>query len=82
MDTIKVNLASGTQRVSGKLSISQSSVVHPLRNFGKNIWNLWIVTHVAKILQNFWLAYYLKQLNNFNAVIIHIVLILFYLTYL
>ena len=45
--------ASSYQRVSGKLHISQSSVIRHLHNLGKNIWSSWIVAHITKVLLNF-----------------------------
>ena len=41
-----------TLKESGKLGISQSSVVHRLQEFGKSIQSCQIVLHVTKILQN------------------------------
>ena len=41
--------------VSDDLRISQLSIVHHLHDLSKNIQSCWIVPHVTKILQNFWL---------------------------
>ena len=50
---IESNLASNTRRVSGKLAISQSSVVHHLHDLNK-IFQTWQISpHATKILQNF-----------------------------
>ena len=38
-----------------QVSFASFSSVHHL-NFGKRIWSCWIVSHVTKILQNFWLT--------------------------
>ena len=50
LQPIEANLVTSTQKVSGKLSISQFSVVHYLHKLGKRIWSCWIVPHVTKIL--------------------------------
>ena len=42
----KANLVSCTQRVSGELGISQSSVTHQLHDLCKSFWNYWIVPHI------------------------------------
>ena len=47
LQAMEENLASTTWRVSGKLSILQSGVVHPFHS------ELLIVPHITKILQNF-----------------------------
>ena len=52
---IEVKLLSHMQRVSGELSISLSSVVCCLHNLSKSIQGFWIVPHIAKISENFWL---------------------------
>ena len=44
---IETNPGGSTQRVSGKLHISQSSVVHLLCNLGKNTWSCPIVPHIS-----------------------------------
>ena len=44
-------------RVSGELSILQSSVVCHFHNLSKSIQSFQIVLHVTKILQNFWLTF-------------------------
>ena len=51
-----INPASSSRRVSGELTISNSIVVHPIHNVGKSTQSCWIVPHVTKILQNFWLT--------------------------
>ena len=56
LQAIEANTASSTQRVSSELSLLQSSIVDHIHNLSKNIWSCWIVSHVAKILQNFWLT--------------------------
>ena len=50
LQVIKTNLALSTQRLWGKLGISQSSVVHHLHNFGKSILNCqkFLSTHTVK----------------------------------
>ena len=50
---IEANLVSNTRRVSGELSISQSSVVHHLHDFSKNLRRSQTLLHANKILQNF-----------------------------
>ena len=50
----QANPASSTQRESGKLGITKSSVVY---NLSKNIWSSQIVLYVTKILQNFWIPF-------------------------
>ena len=52
---IEVNLASSTQRVSGKLIISQSNVVCNLHDLSKSMQICQILPHITKIFQNFWL---------------------------
>ena len=54
---LEAHLASSTERVSGELSISQSSVIRHFHNHGKSIQSYQIVPHINKILQNFWLTY-------------------------
>ena len=50
LHAIEANLVSCTWRVSGKLSISQSSVVHHIHNLGKSIQNCQIVPqNIAKL---------------------------------
>ena len=46
LQTIEANMASSTWRVSGKLDISQFSVIHHLHNLGKSIKNCQIVSCV------------------------------------
>ena len=53
LQAIEANPVSSTQRVSGKLRISQSSVVHHLHDLSKSIWSCWIMLHISKILQTF-----------------------------
>ena len=53
---LKANPVSSTQRVSGKLNISQSSLVCYLYNLSKCIQSCQIAPHVTKMLQNFWLT--------------------------
>ena len=53
---MKANLVSSAWRVSGELSISQSSVIHHLHDLSKNIKSNQIVPPVTKILQNFQLT--------------------------
>ena len=60
LQTIEANLVSSTWRVSGKLSISPSNWVHHPHNLGKCTKSCWIVPHITKIVQNFWLT----QVNN------------------
>ena len=50
LQAIKANPASSTRRITGKLCISQSSVVHHFHNFSKNILNCQNVFQVIKIL--------------------------------
>ena len=64
LQTVAANLVSSTQRVSGKLSISQSRVVPQLHNFGKCIKICWIIPHITKILQNIWLTQVLIICQN------------------
>ena len=52
----KANLVSSSRGVSGELSISQSNIFHHFHNLSKSIWSFWIVPHIIKILQNFWLT--------------------------
>ena len=56
LQTIEANMESINQRVSGELSISQSSVSRYLRELSKSTRSCLIVSHVTKILQNFWLT--------------------------
>ena len=56
LQAIVANTVSSTRRVSGEPGISQSSVVRHVHELGKNICYCWIVPHVTKISQNFWLA--------------------------
>ena len=60
------NPVSSTQRVSGELGISQSSVVCHLHDLDKSSQNYWIELHITKILQDFWLilvhAQYFKKI--------------------
>ena len=48
--TIGANLVSSTWRVSGELGNSH------LHNLIQSIWSCWIVPHITKLLQNFWLT--------------------------
>ena len=72
---IEVNWASGTEEVSGKLSISQFSVVHHPHNLGKSTQSSQIVFHVNKILQNFWLSqlcmFIYKVNQKFCTILVH-----------
>ena len=54
---IGANLVSSTQRVSGDLDISRFSVVRHVHHLSKRIQSSWILLHVTKILQNFWLTH-------------------------
>ena len=54
--TTSANLASYALRVSGKIRISQSSVVCLFHDFDKSIRSSQIVPHENKILQNIWLS--------------------------
>ena len=56
LQAIKVNPRSSPGRVSSELSISQFSVVHHLFDLSKSIRSYWILPHVTKISQNFWLT--------------------------
>ena len=56
VQAIEENLVSNSRRVSGELGISQTSVVRHLHVLGKSTRRRWIVPHVTKILQNFWLT--------------------------
>ena len=58
------NLASSTWRVSGKLSISQSSIVCHFHDLSKSIWSYQILSHI-KILQNFWLTKVVSSCSKF-----------------
>ena len=53
LQAIEVNLASRTQRVSGKFGILQYCVLYHLYGLGRNIRSCWIVSHDTKILLNF-----------------------------
>ena len=55
LQAMEANPLSSIWRVSGELSLSQSSVVYHLHDLGKSIQSCQIVPHVTKILQNFWL---------------------------
>ena len=66
------NLVSSTQRVSGKLSISQSSVLCHLYIFNKSIWSSLTVPHISKILQNFWFSIVSKKFNKSDRVVLYI----------
>ena len=55
LQAIETNLVSSTRRVSGELGISQSNIIHHLHDHSKSIWSCWILPHITKILQNFWL---------------------------
>ena len=61
LQAIEVNPVSSSWRVSGKLGISQSSMIHHFHNLGKSIWNCRIVPHIIKILQNFWLTLVISE---------------------
>ena len=67
---IKANPVSNTQQVSGELDISQFSVVCHLYNLSKIIWSYWIVLHVTKILQNFWLTLVYSLLIFLQSIVI------------
>ena len=54
LQAIEANPASNPPRVSGNHVISQSCVVGFFHDLSKRIWSCWILTHVTKILQNFW----------------------------
>ena len=56
LQTIETNLASSTRRVSGKLSISQSSVVYQIHDLCKRTQNYQILPDITKVLQNFWIT--------------------------
>ena len=58
---------SSTQRVSGRLSISQSSVDQQLHDDSKSIQNNQIEPHVTKILQNFWLTQLLFLISEIQT---------------
>ena len=73
----KANQVSSTQRVSGKLGISQSNMVchhHSLSKsiklcfmlpkYCKNFWLTLVVPHVTKILQNLWLTLVVPHVNK------------------
>ena len=55
------NPVSSTQKVSGELGISQSSVVHHLHDLEKVSGAAEIVLHINKILQNFRFTLLLKK---------------------
>ena len=63
LPTIEANFVSINWRISGEFGISQSSKVLHLPNLDKSIWHCWIVSHITKILQNFWFV--LKDKNKF-----------------
>ena len=46
IQTIEVNLASCTRKISGELGISEPCVVCYLNDLGKNTRNCWILPHV------------------------------------
>ena len=56
LQAIEPHLVSSIWRVSGKLSISQSRVVHYFHNLSKSIQICRTVPHATRILQNFWLT--------------------------
>ena len=58
---IEANLVRSPQRVSGELSIAQSNMVGHLHGLGKSIGS-WLVLHIIKILQNFWLTLVIELL--------------------
>ena len=66
MDSKAMLQLSSTQRVSGELSISQSSIVSHLHDLDKSISSCQIVPHITKILQNFLLTHPSKwtEVNN------------------
>ena len=68
LQAIEGNLVSNTQRVSGELSISLSSVMYHLHDLGISMWNCGIVPHVTKILQNVCLSlvFFSSMLNRNN----------------
>ena len=53
LQAIEANPASSTQRVSGKLSISQSGMVQHFHNICKSSWHCSIVLHIIKMSKNF-----------------------------
>ena len=53
LKAIEADPGISTRGISGKLSISQSIVVHHLSDISKSIQSYWIVPHVTKILQKF-----------------------------
>ena len=53
LQTIEANPVSSTRRVSGELSLSQSSVVFHIHDLSKYIKSCRIMFHITKILQNF-----------------------------
>ena len=57
LKAVEANPTSNTPRVSRKLRISQSSMINQLHDLSKSIWSCWIVPHIIKILQNFWLTF-------------------------
>ena len=52
LQAIETNLASSTWRVSGELSISQSSLVYYLHDLSKSIHSCQIVPHSIKMMEN------------------------------
>ena len=59
--TIEVNLVSSTRRVSGEIGILHFIVFRHLYDHCKTISGDRFVAHVSKILQNFWLTFYIKS---------------------
>ena len=57
----KVNPVSSTRKVSDEFSNFQSSVVRELQDSEKSTQKCRIVSHVTKILQNFWLSFVLTS---------------------
>ena len=53
---VGLNLASSTRRVSDEFGVSQSNEVWYLHGLNKSLQRCWIVPHITKILQNFWLT--------------------------
>ena len=69
LQTRAVNPVMSTQRVSGEISISQSSMVRKLYDLGNSIRSCWSALDVTKILQNFWLnlvLYWCKISPNYR----------------
>ena len=62
LQTTDTNPASSTQRVSGKLCISQSDEVHHLYDLSKTIRNWWILLYVTKKKLNFSLTLIYKYI--------------------